>query len=230
MCFLFDGVNFSRPLESHVLHSRERLKFRPFVRTNKTACPLYTGVPIKGVSVERGFTVLHTLPLVVNAAWIHKQRLCCFRSSECYRWTRRTQAQARNSCCCIVPGRLVVSCLHSENKVMIRIKLNFVKHLRKKIRDKRKKALTERFDVGMTSLSSESCYYCRLIMTSWRHRNVVLNFFRLSLFLKDIITVDLFINKLVSAAFKKSYTDNIRNVVVVVVFDIWNGEPRDKLQ
>ena len=42
-------------------------------------------------------------------------------------------------------------------------------------------------------------------MTSWRHRNVVLNFFRLSLFLKDIITVDLFINKLVSAAFKKLY-------------------------
>ena len=34
------------------------------------------------------------------------------------------------------------------------------------------------------------------------------------------MTVDLFINKLISAAFKKSYTDNIRNVVVVVVFDI----------
>ena len=89
------------------------------------------------MSVEWGFTVLHTLPLVVNAAWIHKQLLCCFQSSECYRWTRRTQAQARNSCCCIVPGRLVVSCLHSENKVMIRIKLNFVKHLRMRISEKR---------------------------------------------------------------------------------------------
>ena len=131
MCFLFGSLNFSRPLESHVPDSRERLKFRPFVRTNKTV--RYIRVSL----LSWGFTVLHTLPLVVNAAWIHKQRLCCFRSSECYRWTRRTQAQARNSCCSIVPGRLVVSCLHSENKVMILIKLNFVKHLRIKISEKK---------------------------------------------------------------------------------------------
>ena len=36
---------------------------------------------------------------------------------------------------------------------MIRIKLNFVKHLRIKISEK--KGLTERFDVAMTSLSSD---------------------------------------------------------------------------
>ena len=90
--------------------------FLLFVRTNK---------PVRDIRVfiERGFTVLHMLPSVVNAAWIHTQLLCCFRSSECYRWTRRTQAQARNSCCCIVLGRLAVSCLHSENKVMMIVDL-----------------------------------------------------------------------------------------------------------
>ena len=57
--------------------------------------------------------------------------------------------------------------------ICLRTKLNFFKHLRK---SKSEKSLAQRFDVAMTSLSSGKDKN-----KNW-HRNVVLNFFRLSFF------------------------------------------------